>query len=173
MVANWNKPAENTFPPYYGKYIALVGDGDLTHILDQQMQDLTDFLQNIPENIYDHRYAEGKWTPRQVLQHMIDGERVFSYRLMCFARGEQTPLPGYEENDYAREANVEERSFAEQIAEFNAVRRSTIALVMSLNDALLDRMGNANGNPISVRAIAYIMAGHVAHHRNILQERYL
>lgn len=173
MISKWMHPAENEFPIYYGKYINKVPQGDLVQFLTKRLNDFVDFLLNIPEEKLKYRYAENKWTIPQIIQHLIDAERVFSYRALRFARNDATELPGFEENDYANEANGDGRTFTDIVEEYKAVRNSTIHLLNSLNDPILDRIGSANNNLISVRSIAYIIAGHSEHHWQVIQERYL
>ena len=173
MITNWKHPVENEFPPYYGKYIQKVPPGDLVEFLTKRTNDLVAFLINLPEEKLQYRYAENKWTIPQIVQHLIDGERIFSYRALRFARNDATELPGFEENDYANEATGDGRTFTDLINEYVAVRNSTISLLNSFNDPILDRKGSANNNLISVRSIAYIIAGHTEHHWQVITERYL
>ncbi|MFI5171241.1 MAG: DinB family protein [Chitinophagales bacterium] len=173
MVTKWNHPAENEYPSYYGKYIAKVPDTDLVDFLKERTKSFVAFLEALPEEKLSYRYAENKWTIPQIVQHLIDAERIFTYRALRFARNDKTNLPGFEENDYANEATGEGRTFAEIINEFNAVRNATITFLDSMNDNLLSRTGTANNNSISVRSICYIMAGHTEHHWQVIIERYL
>ncbi|MBC8047817.1 MAG: DinB family protein [Fimbriimonadaceae bacterium] len=167
------KPVVGEYPPYYLKYIERVPDGDIIEILSTQINQNISFLKNLPPEKLNYRYAEGKWTIKQIVQHLIDGERVFSYRALRFARNDKTALPGFEENEYADEAQVDNREFSELLSEFEAVRNATLCLLKSFGDEELSRTGIANDNPISVRSICYIIAGHELHHIAIIKERYL
>jgi uncharacterized damage-inducible protein DinB len=158
--------------PVYGKYIDLVKLDDLQPAFAAQSVQMRDFLAGVPESRGSHAYAEGKWTVKQLLQHMADCERVFAYRALRFARRDQTPLPGFEENDWAAAACTN-RSVQEIAAELLSIRRSSELLFGSFSEADLQRTGVANGHPVSVASIGWIILGHFDHHRNILQERYL
>jgi hypothetical protein len=136
-------------------------------------QKLLSSFQQIPDEKWDHRYAEGKWSIREMVQHMIDTERIFSYRALCFARGEKVSLPGFDENTYAAASNAGRRSKEELVEEFSIVRQGTLLLFRSFTEEQLNSTGVANNNPVSVNGIGFITAGHVLHHLNILQERYL
>src|SRR5579871_59118 len=169
-----DKPKEDEFAPYYGQYINMApDDGTVLEHLKNDAKIVTDFMLSLPEEKLNYRYAEGKWTPREILGHIIDVERVFSYRALCFARGEVKSLPGFEENDYAKNSNAGERSIKELTEEFNSVRNSTLALFNSMNREMFLLKGTANNNTLSVRAIAYILTGHELHHVNVIRERYL
>jgi uncharacterized damage-inducible protein DinB len=167
------RPDASEHAPYYAKYIEKVPAGDLLAILERQRQDVAALVKSIPEAKGGHRYAPGKWSIKEVMGHVIDTERIFSYRAMRIARGDQTPLPGFEQNPYVTAGKFDARPLAESAAEFDAVRRATQALFASLDAEALARRGTASGNPVTTRAIAYIVAGHVQHHMDILTERYL
>ncbi|HVK97437.1 MAG TPA: DinB family protein, partial [Flavisolibacter sp.] len=160
-------------PEFYHKYINLVLDDDLQKALSENTLKLIPTLGAIPADKWNYRYAEGKWTINELVQHMIDTERIFSYRALCFARGEQKPLPGFDENSYAAASNANSRSKDDLIIEFKAVRRSTELLFQSFSEEHINAIGTSNNNPISVNAIGFITAGHAQHHLNILKERYL
>lgn len=167
------RPGADEHAPYYGKYVALVPDGDLMEIMADQRKESWHLITGISESRGGHAYAPGKWTIREVVAHVIDTERIFAYRALRIARGDQTPLPGFDENRYAPESLANERTLTDLAEEFALVRRSNLALLKSLNAAAAARRGTASDNPVTVRAIAWIMAGHVAHHMGILRERYL
>ena len=131
------------------------------------------FVQNIPMDKFDYRYAEGKWTIKDIIQHVIDTERIFAYRALRISRNDTTPLPGFEENDYVENTKANERGIQDLLAEFSAVRYATLFLFKSFSEEQLKRMGTASGTAISVRAIGFIIIGHQKHHQNVFQERYL
>jgi len=159
--------------PYYSNYISQSGEGDLIESLEISLHELIRFVREIPMDKYDYRYAEGKWTIKDILQHLIDAERIFSYRALRFARKDATPLPGFEENDYAATANGSHRSIQELLTEFSAVRTSTLLLYKSFDEEMLKAAGTASGQQVSVRALGFIMVGHAQHHIRVFRERYL
>jgi len=132
-----------------------------------------DNVENIPLDKFDYRYAEGKWTIKDIIQHIIDTERIFGYRALRISRNDQTPLPGFEENDYVKNTNANSRSVQELLSEFSAVRHSTLYLFKSFSKEQLTRMGTASNHPISVRAIGFLNIGHLIHHQKVFEERYL
>jgi len=151
----------------------LVKDNNPIKALENQIIAMQAFLSEIPEEKENYRYAEGKWTIKEIIGHLTDTERIFGYRALRFARHDQTNLPGYEENDYVANANFQNRSFYNLVHEFNLVRESNIALFKSFDESALSQFGTANGNKISVRAIIFTIAGHELHHLNVIRERYL
>ena len=167
-----NRPEESEFDPYYGKYISLV-TGDAIAMLESQPAQLLRALAQIPQERGTFAYAEGKWTVKEVLSHLIDGERIFAYRILRISRGDVTPIEGFEQDGYIENSNANNRSFAELLDEFDLQRRSNMLLLNNLSDEDAKRIGTASEKTISVRALAYIMAGHVTHHLRILNERYL
>jgi uncharacterized damage-inducible protein DinB len=167
------RPEANEFLPYYAQYINKVGDGDIVAVLSRQIGDTTALIAKIPETKRGHRYADGKWSIAEVIGHIIDTERIMSGRALRFARNDKQPLPGFEQNDYIAAARFNDIPLAELSAELEAVRRSTCAFLKHVNDEESKRTGTANGAEVSVRALAYIMAGHELHHRGVLEERYL
>lgn len=166
------RPETGEHNPYYSKYIKLVPDGDLLEILEKQQRATQALLAPLSADQACHRYAEGKWTVTEVIGHLADTERVFSYRALRFARGDTTPLASYDENAYTPAGRFNERSLGSVAAEFAAVRSATIALLGGIPADALTRSGVAADNAISVRACAYIIAGHELHHVSILRERY-
>ncbi len=164
----------NEYASYYENYIHQVSD-DYTLIeeLEISLHRYIKFVQNIPMDKFDYSYAEGKWTIKDIIQHTIDAERVFAYRALRFARNDKTELPGYEEDDYANQANGNKRSIMELLTEFSAVRHATLLLFKSFNEEQLLRIGYANNNPMSVRAIGFVIVGHQNHHQKVFEERYL
>jgi hypothetical protein len=167
------KPAPIEHAPEFSKYVTLVAEGDIIQTLEQQIENSLSLLRTIPSDKANFRYAPDKWSVNELLGHLIDSERVFSYRALCFARNDQTPLPGYEQNDYVREADFDSRNLADMAEEFATVRRATIQLFRPLNETEWLRRGKANENYVSVRALAYIIAGHELHHMEVLRSRYL
>lgn len=167
------KPAPTEHAPEFSKYVTLVAEGDIIQTLEQQIENSLSLLRTIPSDKANFRYAPDKWSVKELLGHLIDSERIFSYRALCFARNDQTPLPGYEQNDYVREGNFDSRNLADMAEEFATVRRATIQLFRPLNETEWLRHGKANENDVSVRALAYIIAGHELHHMGVLRSRYL
>jgi hypothetical protein len=166
------RPAESEFAEYYQRYVRQVPDGNLLAGLEQQGRDTVTLLRGVDEKKSQFRYADGKWTIREVVGHLIDTERVFAYRALSFARGDHTALPSFDENEWARTSNAGRRALSELIAEFEAVRTATLAMFRGFSDGEFAREGVASNNPITVRALAYIVAGHERHHVKILRERY-
>lgn len=160
------------YAPFYGKYIARV-TGDIGHELSEQPAALAAFIRNMPADKGDYAYAPGKWTVKQVLGHLIDTERIMAYRALRIARRDQTPLPGFDENAYAAVAPYASRDLESLMEEFELLRRSNILLFDTFSREELALTGTASGQTVSVRALLYIIAGHVKHHRAILEERYL
>lgn len=171
MKATQLTPEE--YAPWYANYIAQTGDNDLIEELEISVHRLIRFVQNIPMDKFDYRYAEGKWTIKDILQHLIDAERIFSYRALRFARHDQTPLSSFEEDDYAIAANGSRRSIQDLLTEVAVVRQSTLSLFKSLTQQELLRIGIAVDKPMSVRALGFVIIGHQNHHQKIFQERYL
>lgn len=167
------RPDLSRVPVFYHNYINQVPDEDLLTAFQKQTMEFTNFIATIPKEKYEYRYAEGKWTVKELLQHIIDAERIFCYRALRFARKDETPLPGFEENDYVINANTDERSWGDLVEEFKVVRLGSELLFKSFNDEQLNSSGTANGNPIYVLGIGFIVIGHSLHHMNILKERYL
>ena len=168
------KPEPNEYAPYASMYIDLLpDDGLILKHLEDNLRATTEFMRAVPEEKLSYRYAEGKWTIKEIIAHLIDDERIYVYRALRFARNDSTELPGFEQDDYAIESGANERSLDNLLEEFAAVRKSTIALFNSFDDRVLTRSGVASGNVMSVRAIAYHLAGHELRHVNIIKERYL
>jgi len=168
-----NRPQTDEYAPYYAKYIALVPEGEIPDILETQLHEMKTLLGPIGEQRAEFRYAPDKWSIKEVLGHISDTERIFGYRILRIARGDQTALSGFEQDDYVREGNFSRRKLTELLEEFTAVRRGTLALLRSFDEQAWTRRGVANQKGISVRALAFITAGHECHHRRILEERYL
>lgn len=167
------KPTESV-PPFYQRYIHLVpDDGNLLIHLEDIFSETEELISPLTEDEMHYRYQPGKWTIKDMLVHMSDSERIFVYRALRFSRGDQTPLPGFEETEYAEYARANEREKEDILREFSLVREASIAFVESLSDEALNRIGTANKFPMSVRLLVNLLYGHHKHHLNILRERYL
>jgi len=160
-------------PEYYHKYINLAINDDLKTALEKHQTELLSFLKDIPKKKWNYRYAEGKWSIKEVIQHIIDAERVFTYRALCFARKDQTPLPGFDENIFAANSKADDRSKKDLLKELKTVQTSSVQLFDSFDDEQLDQPGVASEQPTYVKGLAYIVVGHALHHKKILEERYI
>lgn len=167
------RPNLNEVPVFYHNYIRLVPENDLRTALAHQTPALLRFFNRVPVAKRNYRYAKGKWSIKELLQHIIDAERVFCYRALCIARGEQASLPGFDENSYAANAKTAKRDWKEMMQELKAIRQSTELLFNAFDKQQLACTGIANNNRISVLAIGFIVAGHAWHHMKIARERYL
>ncbi len=165
------RPAQIEFAPFYAGYVAKVSDHGPLALMKDQIA-VFEKLRGLAEAKGDHRYADGKWSVKELIGHMADTERVFSYRLVRIARADKTPLAGFDENAWAAVAPHGKRRLADVVEELIAVRRSTIALVESLDETAVANTGVANNNPVTGRAICWIIPGHAQHHLGILAERY-
>lgn len=163
----------NEYNPFYQTYINKSQNVDLKQGLRENFESVYKFLNAIPKDKLEYRYADGKWTIKEVIQHLIDAERIFAYRALRIARQDQTPLPGFEENDYVPASFANDRSRAELLADYKAVRQATVSLFDSFTDAMLLQIGTASNSPISVRALGFITIGHENHHCQVIKERYL
>ena len=166
------KPSPTSYPVYFQQYIDQVADDDLGTGFENQFSVIVDFLSSITEEGADFAYAEGKWSLKEMLQHIIDTERIFCYRALCIARQEKASLPGFDENEYAAQANANKRTWKSLSDEFLAVRQGTTFLFSSFLPEALSASGTSNNNPISVTAIGFITLGHFTHHLKIVEERY-
>jgi len=167
------RPDLSRVPEFYHGYISKVKEADLGSALKSSTKELFDLLRSIPAEKHDHRYAEGKWTVKEVVQHMLDGERVFTYRALRFARKDDTPLPGFDENLFAQTAKADKRSWNDLVDEFAALRKATESMFASFDNEQLEQSGIASENSTYVLGIGYIVAGHVNHHCQVIKERYL
>ena len=167
-----NRPAQSEFDPYYARYVDLVPEGDVIASLRAQGDATAALVARVGEERGGHRYAPGKWSVREVLGHIADTERIMAYRALRVARGDATPLPGFDENVYVAAAGFDTRSLASIAAELRAVREATVHLLAGLEPRAVGVQGSANGSPITPRALAWIIAGHERHHLAILRERY-
>lgn len=166
-------PDFSVLPKYYHHYVMLVQNESLIDALEQSGKQLVSLLSSVPEEMGEYRYEAGKWSVKELICHMMDAERIFAYRALRFARNDSTNLPGFEENDYAPEANAHARTLHQLLDEAQRLRQTTIDLFTSFTTDMLQRKGTANKNLVSVINIGYIIAGHETHHRNVLKERYL
>ena len=166
------KPSESEYAPFYAGYIARIPAVDVLEILESQSSELRGLASAASPELEVYRYAPGKWSVREVFGHLIDGERVFGYRAFRIGRGDQTPLPGFDENEYVAASGYHHRDLTSLTEEFALVRAANLAVFHSLAGDGWRRLGTANGHPVSVRALAFIMAGHVSHHLALLGERY-
>ncbi len=172
-TVNIARPDAGEYAPYYEKYISLVPQANLLDTLAQQLESTLSLLAGITEEQADSSYAPGKWSIKELVGHLIDSERIFGYRALRFARADQTPLPGYEQDDYVASARFGARRLSDLAEELSYLRKANLSLFRSLDEEAWPRTGEANDQPVSVRAIAYIIAGHEAHHIGILRTKYL
>ena len=163
----------NRIPPFYHGYVKLVKEPDLPSALEQHQHNLLNLLRSLPDDKWDYSYAPGKWTIKDLVQHLIDGERIFAYRALRFARKDTTPLPGFDENLYASSANAGKRSSEDLLNELEIVQKSSALLFASFTEEQLESSGIANNNAIYVAGIGYAIVGHTIHHMNVIKERYL
>ncbi len=160
-------------PDFYHNYIKNVAADNISAAFGNHLNDLVNLLQGIDEDKWDYRYASDKWSIKELVQHIIDTERIFNYRALCIARKDSTPLPGFDEKWYAANSKADKRTKADLIKELKLVQQSTVALFGSFDEQQLQCEGNANGRSIYVEAIGYIIIGHALHHKKVLEERYL
>jgi uncharacterized damage-inducible protein DinB len=170
---NSNQLPVNEYSEFNATYIKALDNVNLIEELEISLHDFIKFVQNIPMDKFDYRYAEGKWTIKDIIQHCIDTERIFAYRALRISRNDQTPLPGFEENDYVDNTNAISRSLQELLTEFSAVRHSNLLLFKSFSNEQLTRLGIASNHTISVRALGFLIIGHLKHHQRVFEERYL
>jgi len=167
------RPQSGEYAPYYDRYISLVPGNDILPAFDEQRRQMLLLLSGCTETDGDLRYAPDKWSLKEVVGHLNDTERIMSYRALRIARGDATPIEGFEQDDYVRNAPFARRPLEDLIEDYIAVRRATVSLFRNLDEPAWSRRGVANKNEVTVRALAYIIAGHELHHRKILEEKYL
>lgn len=167
------RPQSDEYNPYYDTYVSKVEDGDILSTLEQGKHQTLNLLRTIPEQAGNHRYAPGKWTIKEVLMHLVDSERVFAYRALRIARNDQTPLPGFNQDDYVPHCGASQRTLASIREEYKAVREATLHLFQHFTDEMWARRGTASDSPVTTLALAFIIAGHEKHHLMVLKERYL
>jgi len=173
VVIRPGKPAPTEYAPYYAKYIDLVAGDDPVDSLCEQVRESLALLRPLTPDVSLHRYAEGKWSLREVVGHLTDAERVFAYRALRFSRADQTALSTFDQDPYIAAAQFDRRPWPDLLTEFELVRRTTILLFRGLDEAAWHRRGVASDNEVSVRALAYIIAGHELHHMKLVRDRYL
>jgi hypothetical protein len=166
------RPASDEAAPFYQRYIAEVGGENIVEQLAEQLDELEGLFGSVDDRVALARYAPGKWSVKEVLGHLSDVERIFAYRLLRISRGDQTPLPGFDENAYVPAGRFDSRPLRSLMAEFRSVRQSTLTLVQGLPAECWTNRGEASGNPVTARALAYIIPGHVSHHLGVLRDRY-
>ena len=166
------KPESTEYASFFNGYLSLVPEEEILPALEGQEKEVRSLFSGMPAARETHRYEPGKWSIREVLGHMADAERVFGYRAFCISRGEKTSLPGFDEGFYVARSGYDARPASDLLEEFVLARRSNIPVLRSLGDDAWRNVGTANNNPVSVRALAYIMVGHARHHANILRSRY-
>lgn len=166
------RPQQGDYNPYFDNYISLVKGENILAELENNYKSTGDFLSSIPEEKGEHRYADRKWSVKQVLIHITDCERVFAYRALSIARDNSALLPGFDENIWADNCAAEKRTIADVAEELLSVRQNTIQLVKTFDEKMLSRKGTANNNPASVIALLYVIAGHELHHLSVLKKRY-
>ena len=166
-------PVAGTYPDYFANYIKLVDASSVKEAIEKYAIQINDFFTNIKEEKADYRYEENKWSIKELLQHLIDAERIFAFRAVSLARGEKASLPGFEENEYASASQADKRSWKSLVEEFIACRKSTDLLLLSFTEDQLQQSGITNSKPNTVVAIAYVMIGHILHHMTVVEERYL
>ncbi len=167
------RPENNEYGEWYAGYVSTITETDVVAVLAGQIEEIAELYGSIDDAKGVYKYADGKWTIKELLGHIIDAERVFGYRLHRFSHGDLTPLSSFDQDTYVANGRSNQRSFADLINEFATQRRSNVALARSFRDEDWDLAGIASDNPVTVRALAFIMAGHVRHHSRILKERYL
>ncbi len=167
-----NRPLESEYAPYYQSYIARVTEAEILPVLRSQLDELDVLLGRVTPDRETYAYAEGKWSIREIAGHLIDAERVFGYRAFCIARGETRNLPGFDENEYMLRAPYNQIDLEDLLSELRLVRLSNIAMLRNLDEQAWMRIGTANDAQVSVRALTFIMAGHVRHHMGVLREKY-
>jgi len=168
------KPTPGTYPVYFDRYISLVDTNDVKEAISKYSKPIMQFFRNVPVEKENYRYAEGKWSMKELVQHVIDAERVFAYRAMCIARHDQTHFPSFDENEYAANSKADNRSWDDLLSELECTRQSSNLLFQSFDEEQLSRPGFTGGdNPNTVNAIGFVMFGHILHHMNVVREKYL
>jgi uncharacterized damage-inducible protein DinB len=169
------KPSKNEYPQnrYFSYYIEQVDYQNVIEALTVNKDVVINLFKNMSEEQKNFRYEVGKWSPHEMLGHLTDTERIFGYRALCIARGEKKPLPGFDENEYADAARFSEISFESLLEQYRLVREGSLALFKTFTDEVASQIGNANGNPVSARALIWMIAGHEIHHLQVLKEKYL
>lgn len=167
------RPSKKDYAEYYHKYVQEIEDDNIIEVLEKQLNTTLELFKNIPEEKGNYAYAEGKWSIKEVLGHCIDTERIFAYRALCIARREKQPLPGMEQDDYAKEGEFNNRTLKDLLDEYELIRKSNIILFKSFRQKVLQNRGIASGNEVTVLGLMFIIAGHELHHIKVLKEWYL
>ena len=167
-----SRPQPAEYDPYYEKYVSLVPEENVVDVLAHQRKELSQMFHGVSDRVGNFAYAEGKWTVKEVLSHLIDGERIFAYRVFRIARGDETPIEGFEQDGYIENSHANRRSISELLDEFKLLRKANVMFFRNLEADDWTRIGIANNVEVSVRSLAWIMAGHIRHHAAILNERY-
>jgi uncharacterized damage-inducible protein DinB len=167
------KPNPDEYGAFYETYISKVDTNDPVSELKKSRQELLSLISSLKKKQLKYRYAEGKWSIKEILVHLMDSERIFSYRALRFARNDQTELPGFTENSFAENSNADARKLKSLLREYRSLRESTIQLFSNFDEAMMMRLGKANKNPMSVRALLFVILGHQKHHLGVIRERYL
>jgi DinB superfamily len=170
---NSNQLPINEYPDFFGTYINALKEVELKEELEICLHEFIRFVQNIPLDKFDFRYEKNKWTIKEIIQHLIDSERIMSYRALRFSRNDKTPLPGFDENSFVENTDANSRSIQDLLTEMAVVRQSTLSLFKSFSAEQLMRIGTASNKEVSVRALGFVIIGHQKHHQKIFQERYL
>ncbi|MGA9270597.1 MAG: DinB family protein [Lutimonas sp.] len=170
-----SRPGRKEYAQFFQPYMEIVTDADsgLNELLESSLEACNSLFSDLDPGKEDYRYAEGKWSIKELLQHIIDTERIFAYRALRFARNDSTGLPGFDENLYVETCDAGGRSLSSLLEEFKLIRKSNILMFESMNENVLKRMGKIDGNAISVRALGFIICGHLLHHLKVIEERYL
>ena len=167
------RPVQGDYAPYYENYIKLIEGEDILRILNEQNKKTQDILNSFSEHRGNYRYADGKWTVKEVVGHLLDTERVFAYRALCISRGEKKTLPGFDQDDYVSEGNFNRRELFDLNYEYRLLRESNLLLLRSFTPEMLKLKGFANESSVTVLAILFMIAGHEKHHMNVLREKYM
>ncbi|MFD2999190.1 DinB family protein [Pontibacter toksunensis] len=173
MPVTINRPTTDEYPDYYQNYMKLLPEGDLLFMLEKQASDLRYMLKDISNEQAEEAYAEGKWSIKELLQHLIDSDRIFGYRALCFSRGEEASLPGWDEAKYIHNSFANIRSLESLLDEYELTRRSNMAMFHSFTHEMINNYGVANGRKMKLRGLLHVIAAHELHHLNILKTRYL
>lgn len=166
------RPEPNDYASFYAGYVSLVPEDDVMSVIETQSSEIQKLLASLDDAKASYRYAQGKWSVKEVFGHLVDAERVFGYRALCISRGDQNALPGFDEQEYTRNANFDAWKVGDLAELYALVRRANIVFFRNLPDEAWERRGIANNSPITVRALAFIIAGHERHHLKVLRERY-
>lgn len=171
-MKTFSLPKKGEYPSYYETYLDKIPQADYSELILSQLIEIRNLFASKPLGWESIAYAQGKWTPKEVLGHMIDTERIMTFRALCFARGEKQSLPGFDENEYVQSADFSKIALEDLLEDFEAQRKALLTLVKTLSENVLDVQGQANGKPIIPRALLWIIAGHFIHHVQVLNDRY-